>query len=120
MAITDKDIKKLSGIFATKKDLEKFATKKDIERFATKEDLSSVKGEIFSIKEELKKFATKEDLKQFRNEVVNGLDKVMGELEKVREDRVFAKAKDDEQDKKFSGLEQRFEEHIKLPSHSAI
>ena len=43
------------------------------------------------------------------DEVLTGLDKVMGELEKAREDRVFAKAKDDEQDRRLGGLEERVE-----------
>ncbi|MHB8710543.1 MAG: hypothetical protein ACYC6X_03280 [Minisyncoccota bacterium] len=58
--ITDTDITKLKGIFATKKDLKGFATKKDLNRFATKEDLKR-----FATKEDLKRFATKEDLKRF-------------------------------------------------------
>jgi hypothetical protein len=75
MVITDKDLEKLAG---------KFLTKEDSKRFATKEDL--------------KQFATKEDLKQFatRDEVLTRLDRVLAEQEKAREDRIFAKAKDDE------------------------
>ena len=37
--ITDTDVKKLKGVFATKTDLKRFATKTDLERFATKADL---------------------------------------------------------------------------------
>ncbi|MBI5699248.1 hypothetical protein HZC35_02920 [Candidatus Saganbacteria bacterium] len=82
MAITDKDIEKLKGTFATKKDLDGFATKKDLDRFATKEDLAEFKGAV-----------------------ITRLDRVMGELEKAREDRVLAKAKDDEQDGRLDRLE---------------
>jgi len=42
-------------------------------------------------------------------EILTGLDKIMKELEKAREDRVFAKAKDDEQDRRLGGLEERVE-----------
>ena len=43
----------------------------------------------------------------FRNEVLNGLDKIMGELEKAREDRVTATGKDREQDQEINDLKQR-------------
>jgi hypothetical protein len=84
MAITDKDIIKLCGHFATKADLDRFATKDD-----------------------LKNFATKEDLKGMRNEVMTTLDKVMDELVKAREDRILAIGKDREQDRRLAGLEGR-------------
>ena len=88
MTITDKDVEKLK---------KHFTTKDDLRRFATKDDLS---GEIKSVKSELK---------TFENKVVTRLDKVMGELEKTREDRIFAKGKDDEQDRRLDGLEGRVE-----------
>ena len=94
MAITDKDVTKLKEVFATKEDLKRFATKEYLKRFATKDDLQQ--------------FATKDELREFRGEVVTRLDRVMSELEKSREDRVFAKAKDDEQDKRLDKLEARF------------
>jgi septation ring formation regulator EzrA len=43
------------------------------------------------------------------NEVTNTLDKIVGELEKAREDRVFAKAKDDELGRKIEHVEQRLD-----------
>ena len=69
MAITDKDIKKLSGIFGTK------------------EELGQFKNEVANRFDRVDK-----DFRQLRNDVATGFDKVMGELEKAREDRVFAKA----------------------------
>ncbi len=36
--ISDKDVEKLKGTFATKEDLKAFATKEDLKRFATKDD----------------------------------------------------------------------------------
>ena len=100
MAITDKDIEKLKGAFATKEDLDRFATKEDLKRFATKEDLKR-----FATKEDLKRFATKDDLQEFKGAVITRLDRVMSEIEKVREDRIMAKAKDDEQDGRLDRLE---------------
>jgi hypothetical protein len=50
-------------------------------------------------------FATKEDLKQSEDRVVTRLDKIIREQEKAREDRVFAKAKDDKQDQRLDRLE---------------
>lgn len=81
LAITNKDIEKMKEVFVTKEDL-----KKELQKFATKDDLRN--------------FATKD-------EVLTRLDKIMGELEKAREDRIFAKAKDDEQDKKIDSLDLR-------------
>jgi len=82
MTITDKDVKKLAGIFATKDDLN---------RFATKDDLGQVREE----------FRDKFD------RVLAGQDKIIKELENGREDRVFAVGKDREQDRRLDGLEVR-------------
>lgn len=41
----------------------------------------------------------------FRNEILTGLDKVMGELEKAREDRELAKEKDDELERRLEKVE---------------
>ena len=41
------------------------------------------------------------------NQVLTGQDKVMGELERAREDRKLAKKKDDEQDQQLDGLDKR-------------
>jgi len=88
MAITNKDIEKLTGHFATKIDLERFATK--------------------------------EDLKQLEDKMIIRLDKILSEQEKAKEDRIFAKAKDDEQDRKIADLDRKLEEHVKLPYHSGV
>lgn len=57
MAITKKDIEKLSAIFATKEDLMNFATKDYLNNFATKDDLKSLKDLILTIYDDLiKKF----------------------------------------------------------------
>jgi hypothetical protein len=39
--ITDRDIKKMKTVFATKDDLKRFATKDDFNQFVTKKDLRS-------------------------------------------------------------------------------
>ncbi|MCX5750164.1 MAG: hypothetical protein NT099_00580 [Candidatus Saganbacteria bacterium] len=39
------------------------------------------------------------------NNVLVGVDKVMGELEKAREDRITAKSKDDDQDERLDKIE---------------
>src|SRR3989339_1353037 len=114
MAITKKDIEKLSGIVSTKEDLKealkRFVTKEDLreelKRFATKEDLRE-ELKRFATKEDLKKYATKDDLKAFEGKTLTMLDQIMGELEKAREDRIFAKAKDDEQDNRLDTCERK-------------
>ena len=75
--ITDKDIIKLKTVFATKEELNN--------------GLAGLE----------KKFDVRFD------NVTTMLDKIMGELEKAREDRIFAKAKDDEQDQKICVIESR-------------
>jgi tetrahydromethanopterin S-methyltransferase subunit G len=40
-----------------------------------------------------------------RGEVMTGMDRIVGELEKVREDRAFALAKDREQSRRLDTLE---------------
>ena len=66
--ITDKDVKKLKEVFATKDDLKTFATKDDLKTFATKDDLKT-----FATKDDLKTFATKDDLKDI-NKKIDKLD----------------------------------------------
>jgi len=50
-------------------------------------------------------FVTKDEFQGFRDEMLKGQDKIMGELEKIREDRVFAKAKDDELERRLEKVE---------------
>ena len=96
MAITDKDVTKLKEVFATKEDLKQFATKEDLKQFATKDELGQFRGEFTAI------------VGALENKMMTRFDRVMGELEKAREDRIFAKAKDDEQDRRLDKLEARF------------
>lgn len=114
MAITDKDVEKLKGVFATKEDLNRFATKDEMNIdklklvFATKEDLRSFRNEVALRFDELKNvFATKEDLKAFatRDEILTRLDKILGEQEKTKGDKILAKDKDDKQDLRLDDLE---------------
>ena len=69
-----------------------------------KEKMAITDKDIDKLKEV---FATKEELKDQNNKVVTRLDKIMGELEKAREDRIFAKAEDDRQNLRLDGLEGR-------------
>ncbi|OGB87265.1 hypothetical protein A3H38_03210 [candidate division WOR-1 bacterium RIFCSPLOWO2_02_FULL_46_20] len=77
MAITNKDIEKLSEIFATKDDLKRFATKDDLKRFSTKDDLADLKSEI------------KDDILTSQDKIMKRLDDIvteqrMGRLESRR------------------------------------
>ena len=60
--ITDADIEKLKGTFATKEDLVVFATKDDLKAFATKEELGDFRVEVA---ERLESVET--DVKYIRN-----------------------------------------------------
>jgi hypothetical protein len=92
MAITDKDVTKLKEVFATKEDLKQFEA-----QFATKDELRQFRGEVIAV------------VGALENKTMTRFDRVMGELEKAREDRVFAKAKDDEQDGRLDLTEKRLE-----------
>jgi len=48
-----------------------------------------------------------EEIRSKFSDVLNGQDKIMKELEKAREDRIFAVAKDRKQDERLEGLEGR-------------
>lgn len=68
----------------------------------TNKDIDKMK-EVFANKEQIdRKF---EEMNKKFDKVLIGQDKIMGELEKAREDRIFAKAKDDEQDSRLLHLE---------------
>ncbi len=75
--ITDVDIEKLKGTFATKDDIKVFATKDDLKAFATKDDLKA-----FATKDDLKAFATKEDLADLAVEV-GEIKEELGEVKDV-------------------------------------
>ncbi len=61
--ITDRDIKKMKTIFATKDDLKGFTTKDDLKRFATKDDL--------------KQYATKKDFRAMEGRIINKFNEVV-------------------------------------------
>lgn len=72
----------------------------------TNKDVEKLK-EVFATKDDLNRFATKGDLNRRFDEVLTGQDKILKELEKAREDRVFATGKDREQDRRLEDLEGR-------------
>ena len=69
MAITKKDVDKLSEIFATKDDLKAFATKDDLRAFATKVDLE--------------RFVTKLEFKEEMGKITTSLDWLVGKTETI-------------------------------------
>jgi flavorubredoxin len=85
MAITNKDIEKMKEVFVTKDEFGEF------------------KCEMKEFKSEMKEF--KSEMKEFKNEVLKSQDIIIGQLEKIREDRVFAKAKDDELERRIEKVE---------------
>ena len=90
MAITKKDLDKLSEKFATKADLQKFATKADLQEFATKADLQ--------------KFATKADLQVLKDDY---LDKIMKKLEDMSIEQKMAYVQYRRHDEKLEDHEKR-------------
>ncbi|MFH1683882.1 MAG: hypothetical protein ABIA67_03265 [Candidatus Margulisiibacteriota bacterium] len=52
-------------------------------------------------------FSTKEEAARRHDEIMITLDQLMKEKETAREDRVFAKAKDNKQDQRLDTLEDR-------------
>src|SRR3989339_926726 len=93
MAITKKDVETLKEVFATKKDLEALK-------------------EVFVTKIEFKELESKVDKLERKvdagfDRLLTGQDKLMCELEKAREDRIFAFAKDREQDSRLDNMDVR-------------
>jgi hypothetical protein len=88
MALTQTDITKLTKILITKEDL-----RKALAPYATKEDLE--------------KYLTVDEFRQFKDDVLTGLDKVMGELKKIREEQIFMHNKVyQDHEKRITRLEQ--------------
>ncbi|QHO63509.1 hypothetical protein [Candidatus Chazhemtobacterium aquaticus] len=101
MALTQTDITKLSKIFATKEDL-----RKALAPYATKEDLRKALAP-YATKEDLEKYLTVDEFRQFKDDVLTGLDKVMGELKKIREEQIFMHNKVyQDHEKRITRLEQ--------------
>lgn len=109
--ITNRDIKKLKAVFATKEDLKEFATKKDLKQFATKDDLKN-----FVTKDYLEKVLD-ERFDQFFKRLEVYLDHRFRPLEEMAAD--YYKFKDYVTDKLdwLVGKYQKFEdEHMILTS----
>ena len=101
MALTQTDITKLSKIFATKEDL-----RKALAPYATKQDLRKALAP-YATKEDLEKYLTVDEFRQFKDDVLTGLDKVMGELKKIREEQIFMHNKVyQDHEKRITRLEQ--------------
>lgn len=89
--LTDKDIKQLKDVLATKEDFSLLANKVEslttkVETLATKDELKTLvtKVETLATKEELKTLATKEELKTLANKVETLATK--DDMEAVRAD----------------------------------
>ena len=70
----------------------------------TDKDIIKLKN-VFATKDEFNRLQG--DVNVLTDMVRTGFDKVMGELEKVREDRLLAKAEDDRQNQRLNKLEAR-------------
>ena len=70
----------------------------------TKKDVETLK-EVFATKIELKELESKVNIGF--DKVLTGQDKIIRELERAREDRIFAFAKDKEQDSRLDTLDGR-------------
>ncbi len=88
MALTQTDITKLTKILITKEDL-----RKALAPYATKQDL--------------KKYVTVDEFRQFKDDVLARIDKIMGELKKIREEQIFMHNKVyQDHEKRITRLEQ--------------
>lgn len=92
--ITDNDLKKLSKVFATKKDLEELAAKQDL------------KLEIYKLelKEEIDKRPTRSDFEELKDGVYTRLDKVIGELKTFIEEQAAHSLRHDDIDKDLEAI----------------
>ena len=110
--LTDGDIQKLKGVFATKDDLKRFATKDDLEN--VKDDLKKLTGtvtdvvkEVVSLRHDVNEIketmVTKDDFR----EVMTGIDKVYGELIKNRQEQAVHAQRHDDIEEQLRALSKR-------------
>jgi phage shock protein A len=99
MAITDKDVTKLKEVFYTKEDGKKLEGHiSQIEGHVSQigGHVSQIEGRVSQIEGQIS---------QLKDIMLTRFDRIISEQDKAREDRVFAKAKDDEQDRRLDRLE---------------
>jgi chaperonin cofactor prefoldin len=90
-----------------KSDLNDPATKSDLFKLENRLDsrIDSLENRMGSFESRMDTFDVK--LTDFRNEMLTNFDKVFKEFKKIREDRVFAIAKDRKQDRQIENLDKR-------------
>ena len=110
---------------ATRDDLKNLVTKdyldKKLEAFATRDDLQEVRNDLQQTGQKFKnelweveqKFEDKleKTFRKYRDDTLKGLDKVMGELETIRQEQTIHNAQHDRIDERLD----RLEEHTELP-----
>jgi len=97
----DKKLKR----FATKDDLKRFATKDDLKRFATKSDLWQLEERIDGLEEKISRLPTK-------NEFYTSMDKLMGEIETMRQENIIStdmKRQVNEHEERLETVEEKLE-----------
>lgn len=63
--------------------------------------------QVFATKQDLERYLTVDEFRQFKDDVFTGLDKVMGELKKIREEQIFMHNKVyQDHEKRITRLEQ--------------
>ena len=101
LAGIDKKLKR----FATKDDLKRFATKDDLKRFATKSDLWQLEERIDGLEEKISRLPTK-------NEFYTSMDKLMGEIETMRQENIIStdmKRQVNEHEERLETVEEKLE-----------
>lgn len=72
----------------------------------TQTDITKL-SKIFATKQDLERYLTVDEFRQFKDDVLTGLDKVMGELKKIREEQIFMHNKVyQDHEKRITRLEQ--------------
>ncbi len=110
--------KKLTGV-AAKKDLRNLVTKEDAKNFATKKDLNLVKKDLEAVRGDVQKvefqlkmteqsFGQKlEDaFSKYTKEMLDKFDQVIGELQMIREEKIFQQAQFERLVERVERLEQ--------------
>jgi len=105
---TRNDLKDL----VTKEDAKNFATKKGLERFATKKDLEAVRDDVQKVEFQLKlteqRFEQKleDTFSKYMKEMLDKFDRVISELQMIREESVFQQAQFERLVERVERLEQ--------------
>lgn len=115
----DEGLTKVGQTMVTKKDLKNLVTKEDARNFATRKDLNLVKKDLEAVRDNVQKvefqlklteqrFEQKleDTFSEYTKKMLDKFDQVIGELQMIREEKVFQQAQFERLVERVERLEQ--------------